>query len=102
MGTGLVRMLHVTFPIRELLRLMASALGAALLVLPLLWISSSPWMQFCGGLVYLVAFITATMQLRAWQAKDGQLLLSLIQRKPQVFKRVTPWVERWAQSLPAE
>jgi O-antigen/teichoic acid export membrane protein len=102
MGTGLVRMLHVTFPVRELLRLMASALGAALLVLPLLWISSSPWMQFCGGLVYLVAFVTATMQLRAWQAKDGQLLLSLIQRKPQVFKRVTPWVERWAQSLPAE
>lgn len=101
MGAGLVRMLHVTFPVRELLRLMASAIGAALLVTPLLWISASPWMQFFGGIVYLVSFIAATILLRAWQSKDGQLLLSLAQGKPRYFGRITPWLERWARSLPS-
>ncbi|MBA4110145.1 MAG: hypothetical protein C0487_11195 [Leptothrix sp. (in: Bacteria)] len=100
MGAGLMQMLKITLPVRELLRLVGAALIAVLLILPILWASNTPLMQFAAGLVYLFAFMTATVLLRAWQAKDAQLLLSLVEKKPAIFGSITPWLRRWAQSLP--
>lgn len=100
MGAGLMKMLRITLPARELLRLGAAAGCAALLVLPLLWVSHSPVMQFVAGVVYLLAFIATTVVFRAWQAKDALLLLSIIERKPKIFGSITPWLRRWTSSLP--
>ncbi|MDE2400755.1 MAG: oligosaccharide flippase family protein [Burkholderiales bacterium] len=100
MGGGLIRMLHITLPTRELMRLMAAAACATLAIAPLLWISMSAWMQFFAGALYVFAFIAATVALRAWQAKDAQLILTLLERKPQYFGRITPWLTRWTSSLP--
>ncbi len=100
MGAGLVKMLKITLPVREVLRLLAAAGCAVVPVLPLLWVSASPVMQFVAGLVYLVAFIAATVFFRAWQAKDAQLVLALFEKKPRVFGAITPWFQRWTNSLP--
>ncbi|CAH0349986.1 hypothetical protein AQB9606_01347 [Aquabacterium sp. CECT 9606] len=100
MGAGLMQMLKITLPVRELLRLAAAALAAVLLVLPVLWVANTPLMQFAAGLVYLFAFLTATVLFKAWQAKDAQLLLSLVERKPGIFGSITPWLRRWTHSLP--
>ena len=101
MAAGLMKMLKITLPARELLRLMAAAGCACLLVLPLLWVSNTPVMQFAAGWLYLLAFIVATVVFRAWQAKDAQLLLSIAESKPGIFGSITPWLQRWAQSLPS-
>lgn len=100
MGGGLIRMLHVTLPWREIGRLLAAAGCASLLVLPVLWLSTSPAAQFLAGGIYLVSFIGASVLLRAWQAKDAQMLLSLAEGKPRIFGTVTPWLQRWTNSLP--
>ena len=62
--------------------------------------STSPLMQFAAGMVYMLAFIGATVGFRAWQAKDARLLLSVAESKPGIFGPITPWLRRWTLSLP--
>jgi O-antigen/teichoic acid export membrane protein len=99
MGGGITRMLAVTLPLRDIARLLGCAMLAALCTLPLLWLSTSVWMQFAAGIVYVLAFIPATMWLKAWHAKDAHMLVALLERKPALFGVLTPFMSRWARSL---
>lgn len=90
----------VSLPFQAMFRLLcASALGA-LAVLPLLLWSTELWMQVVAGPVYVAVFIAATFWLRAWRHKDAALLLTVLEARPQTFRRLLPWVQGWASQLP--
>lgn len=100
MALFITRLLKLSLPWRELGRLTASAVLAALVAGGIVWLHPHVLVQFAAGIVYAVVFIIATIWLKGWRAKDARLLASLAGRKPSLTGRWVPPLERWAARLP--
>ena len=49
-------------------------------------------MYWLGGVVYVLVFWCLTVMLNTWSPKDLSLLILLMQRKPNLFPKVLPWL----------
>lgn len=99
---GIVRILHLHLPWRELGRLFLAAFIAAIVAGVLVAMLPSLWTSFVAGLLYLGVFVGGTIVLRAWRATDADHLLTLIARFPGLLGRLQAGTLRWAAQLPQD
>lgn len=90
--TGLVvrKYFDMRMPWRELGRLSLAAVVAFAATGWVLALPEAPYAHVAAGVVYLVAFPTATILLRAWRPGDIRLLEPLLRRMP----RLARWLEK--------
>lgn len=94
-GAGLVKMLGVRLPWRELGRLMLASLIAAAIASAMLWLNQSLAMQFAAGLAFAVVYLVGTVLVRGWLPEDIVQLRPLAERFPKVLGRAVPALEKW-------
>jgi O-antigen/teichoic acid export membrane protein len=99
---GIVRIMSLHLPWRELGRLLFAALIATLVALAMMTVLPSLWTSFAAGVVYAIVYVGGTVLLHAWKGNDAEQLLTLMQRMPRLFDRLQRRVERWATQLPRD
>jgi O-antigen/teichoic acid export membrane protein len=99
---GIVRLLSLKLPWRELIRLTASSIIAAIVAGLLLYAHNRPWMGVIAGFVYIFVYTLSTVMLRAWTRGDADHLMSLLERMPLLEKHLGPRIARWANRLPED
>jgi O-antigen/teichoic acid export membrane protein len=94
---------HIAFspPWKDLRRITLSAAVAALVSFGILQWSSHLAMQWLAGLTYALTFIGTASKLGIWKRHDIGLMLSLAQRKPGLFTRWIPVLQRWQNNAEA-
>lgn len=93
------RALAVSYPVSHILRLCASAAIAGAICWLLMPHHPSMLTQIVMGLGYIVLLLVGTVLLKAWKAKDADILLMVAAKKPRLFGPTLPWLTRWARSL---
>jgi len=86
------RMIGFRPPWRPMLLLLLAACFSGSLGWLLLQVSDANWMHWLGGVVYVLVFWCLTVMLNTWSPKDWSLLILLMQRKPNLFPKVLPWL----------
>ena len=96
---GIVRILSLRLPWREILLLFASAIVAAAAAGAIVWLLPGPWSEFVAGIVYALVYIGMTLRLRAWNHHDAGEVLMLAERYPAMLGWITPQLRRWRDGL---
>jgi O-antigen/teichoic acid export membrane protein len=96
-GVGIVRVFSVARPWRELFRLMRAAASACAVAAACLWFGNGLVLQFVGGLLYAIVFITGSFAFKAWTEDDLTQLLPLADRYPALLGRVLPALAAWVR-----
>jgi O-antigen/teichoic acid export membrane protein len=96
-GTRLALGLHL--PWRELSRLAAAAVLAALPAVGLALLTADPWLRFAAGVLYALLFIGFGLLLRAWRSEDADTLQEALARLPRLQTHIGPWLQRWGQRM---
>lgn len=97
---GIVRLMHLRLPWREITRLCASAVLAFALAMAIVVLLPGLWSSAIAGAVYVGAYVCGTALLRAWKRGDAETLLGLFDRLPAPLLGLRPRLEQWAQGLP--
>ena len=93
------RMIGFRLPWRPMLSLLLAACFSGGLAWLLLQVSDATWMHWLGGVVYVLVFWCLTVMLNTWSPKDLSLLILLMQRKPNLFPKVLPWLIKRREML---
>ena len=96
---GIVRILSLRLPWREIGLLFASALVAAVAAGVLVWALPSPWTELAAGVVYALVYVGMTLHLHAWQHRDAHEVLILAERYPRLLGWIAPYIKRWRDDL---
>lgn len=99
MVAGISRVMALELPKRELYRLTFAALAAGVPAVALSLIWPEWWVSVLASIFYAILFVTGTIWLRAWKAKDIIQLAGLMQRYPRLFSGIQNRIERWAESI---
>ncbi|GEM_PF-298862 len=97
---GIVRIMRLRLPWREIGLLCASAAAAGAIAAAMVFAAPGLWTSVAAGVAYVLAYVGGTVLLRAWRCGDAETLLGLLDRLPRVFGRLRPRIERWAAELP--
>ncbi len=97
---GIVRLMHLRLPWREIGRLCASAVLAFALAAAIVAWRPGMVSSAIAGAIYIVVYIGGTAVLRAWKRSDADTLIGLLDRLPAPLRRARPTLERWARRLP--
>jgi len=95
LASAALQMPGIALPWRKLTKLALAALGAAAIAAAIVMADAHALSQFLAGTVYLLIFVWLTLRLNAWEAKDAELLINVIDRKPALLNRLRPWAIRW-------
>jgi len=95
LASAALRMPGISLPWRKLTRLAAAAIGATVVALAIVAPAPHALTQFAAGGAYLIVFVWLTLRWNAWEAKDAELLISVIDRKPALLGALRPWALRW-------
>lgn len=96
---GIVRILSLRLPWREINLLFASALVAAVAAGVIVWALPGEWARLIAGVVYALVYIGISLRLRVWNLHDANEVLMLIERYPTLLGWITPHVRRWRDGL---
>lgn len=91
--------LGLRLPWRELSRLAAAAVLAALPAVALALSTTDPWLRFAAGVLYALLFIGIGLLLRAWRSEDADTLQEALARLPRLQTRIGPWLQAWGQRM---
>lgn len=97
---GIVRIMKLQLPWRELSRLILAALVASVIPLAMMLTRPGFWTSIVAGLLFAVVYLGSTVLLRAWKGEDADQFLGLAQRMPRVFGSLHPRMKQWAARLP--
>jgi uncharacterized membrane protein YfcA len=97
--TGIVRIMDLRLPWREIGLLFAAALLAAGVAAVLVIAAPGLWTEFAAGVVYALVYLVLTLRFRAWKRDDAAEILMVAERFPRLLGRVVPRVKRWHDGL---
>lgn len=91
-------MLKVDLPYGDLMRTSLAGSAALLVCASLSWLAGHAlWAQFLAGVIYVPAYVTATLLLRAWTQADLLLLDKLASRVP-ALRTLPLRLQRWVRA----
>ncbi len=97
--TGIVRIMDLRLPWREIGLLFAAALIAAGVAAALVFAVPGLWTEFAAGILYALVYLVLTLRFRAWKRDDASEILMVAERFPRLLGRVVPGVKRWRDGL---
>jgi O-antigen/teichoic acid export membrane protein len=95
------RLISFTPPWRELRRIALSAALGGVSALAVWQLSEHVLIQWLAGAVYGLVLLLASGKLGVWKRHDVVLMINIAQRKPALFGRFLPALNRWAAAAQA-
>ncbi|RZI86268.1 MAG: hypothetical protein EOP38_01780 [Rubrivivax sp.] len=93
------RKVGFTPPWRDLSKIALAGVWAAAGAAGLVFISNHLLMQVLAGFVFAAILMWFSVRLNVWKEHDVRLLIMIAERKPNIFGRWLPGLERWRQRM---
>lgn len=96
---GIVRIMQLRLPWREIGLNFLAALLAAVVSAALLELVPGRWTGLVAGIVFALVLLAASIGLRAWRATDVEPVLLLVERMPRLLGWLRPPLQRWRDQM---
>ncbi len=98
-SVGIIRMMDMRLPLREMGRLLAAATVATLVAAVPMAFVPGQWIGWVAAVLYALVFVACSLGFGAWRGPDASQLLAFLAQYPRVYRRVEAPLRRWAEGL---